>query len=170
MKTQDIKPSLKDLFTEIRTLRREVSLIMPSESLKEYKHPKRIVTSYKKALKEHPLHADYSNKWVRAFATKAIFQYATRMFHTNRPLTRRSTRYEIARQEIVGTWGDVFIQGHSLIPSTILFWPWRKYHPVWNRRSERCVWLVIGTYDWVVDALFELAATLRYSQWTQKGV
>ncbi len=62
MRTREKTPSLKDLFREVRTLRREVSLITPTESLAEYRHPKRILASYKKALTAHPIHANHSDR------------------------------------------------------------------------------------------------------------
>ena len=61
-KTKAKNPSLKDLFDEVRALRRDVALMIPTESLSDYKHPKRLMTAYKKAITEHPIHADRSNR------------------------------------------------------------------------------------------------------------
>ena len=56
-KTKSKKPSLKDLFEEVRALRREVAMFLPTESFEGYKHPKRILASYKKALAKYPAYA-----------------------------------------------------------------------------------------------------------------
>ena len=53
--------SLEDLFAEVKALRQEVSLFMPTESLEGYTHPSRLLASYKKALISHPTHASHSN-------------------------------------------------------------------------------------------------------------
>lgn len=45
---------MRDVLREVRELRRDVSLILPSESLSGYAHPRRILTSYRKATKLHP--------------------------------------------------------------------------------------------------------------------
>jgi len=42
------------ILQELQLLRRQVSLILPQESLKDYSHPQRIKRSYQKALKKHP--------------------------------------------------------------------------------------------------------------------
>lgn len=41
------------LLEEIRLLRHELMLLLPSEDLKDYAHPARIKHSYQKALKEY---------------------------------------------------------------------------------------------------------------------
>ena len=45
---------LNNIFREIRLLRNEVSLLMPTEDIKEYSNPTRIKNSYRKALKHYP--------------------------------------------------------------------------------------------------------------------
>ena len=39
--------SLRDVLEEVRALRRDVSVIMPTESVNEYKNKKEIVTAYR---------------------------------------------------------------------------------------------------------------------------
>lgn len=46
---------LRNIFKEIRLLRNEVSLFMPTESIEEYAHSERIRNSFKKALKHYPV-------------------------------------------------------------------------------------------------------------------
>jgi hypothetical protein len=55
------KPSLKDLFDEVRALRREITMFLPTESLAEFANPKRIMASYKKAVAKYPTHESYQN-------------------------------------------------------------------------------------------------------------
>jgi hypothetical protein len=55
------KTSIAKLIKEVAALRRDVSLLVPTESLSGYKHSKRITASYKKALASHPLHAGHHN-------------------------------------------------------------------------------------------------------------
>ena len=43
------KVSLKDLFKEVRALRRDVSVFMPTESVDEYKNKKDILSAYRDA-------------------------------------------------------------------------------------------------------------------------
>lgn len=45
---------LRSILQEIRLLRYEVRLILPTEDLQEYAHPKRIKRSYENALKAYP--------------------------------------------------------------------------------------------------------------------
>ena len=45
---------LKTVLKEIRLLRQEFFLLFPSEDILDYKHPDRIVESYKDAVKEYP--------------------------------------------------------------------------------------------------------------------
>lgn len=45
---------LTRVLREVQSLRRDVSLIIPSESLDEYAHPARIIASYRRAAKKHP--------------------------------------------------------------------------------------------------------------------
>ena len=45
---------LQNIFKEIRLLRSEVTLFMPTEDLKEYAHPFRIKSSFDKAIKQYP--------------------------------------------------------------------------------------------------------------------
>jgi len=45
---------LYDVLEEVRRLRKEVMLLFPSESIKDYTHPQRIKRSYEKALKRYP--------------------------------------------------------------------------------------------------------------------
>ena len=49
------KNILVDIFREIKLLRNEVSLFIPTEELKGYAHPERIKNSYKKAIKQYPV-------------------------------------------------------------------------------------------------------------------
>ena len=44
---------LKTILQEIRLLRSEMSLLLPSEDIKEYSHPDRIKRSYLKAIKQY---------------------------------------------------------------------------------------------------------------------
>ncbi len=45
---------LKQVLQEIRILRHEFSLLLPSEDIEEYEHPDRIKHSYQKAIKKYP--------------------------------------------------------------------------------------------------------------------
>ena len=45
---------LNEVLHEIRSLRREFSLILPQEDLEDYVHPEQIKRSYEKALKKFP--------------------------------------------------------------------------------------------------------------------
>ncbi len=47
---------MRDVLKEVRELRREVSLVIPTESLSGYAHPKRILTSYRAATKRYTPH------------------------------------------------------------------------------------------------------------------
>ena len=49
---------MRDVLREVRELRREVSLVIPSESLKGYAHPRRILTSYRRATRKYPPRKD----------------------------------------------------------------------------------------------------------------
>jgi len=46
--------TLESMIKELRLLREAVELLIPQEDLKDYIHPERIKTSYKKALKKYP--------------------------------------------------------------------------------------------------------------------
>jgi len=52
--------TMQAILEELRLLRSEVSLLLPQEDLNGYENPKRIVNSYKEAIKEHPP-ATYGN-------------------------------------------------------------------------------------------------------------
>jgi len=43
---------VRALSHEVKSLRRDVAIALPSESLDEYAHPKRILTSYRRATKK----------------------------------------------------------------------------------------------------------------------
>ena len=43
---------VRALSDEVKSLRRDVAIAVPSESLDEYAHPKRILASYNRATKE----------------------------------------------------------------------------------------------------------------------
>ena len=45
---------VRALSHEVKSLRRDVAIALPSESLDEYAHPKRILTSYRRAMKKFP--------------------------------------------------------------------------------------------------------------------
>ena len=45
---------LEVILNEIRTLRRDLSLVLPQEDLKNYDNPSRIKKSYQKAVKLYP--------------------------------------------------------------------------------------------------------------------
>jgi len=45
---------MRDVLKEVRGLRRDVSLILPTESVSGYAHPRRIVSSYNRATKLYP--------------------------------------------------------------------------------------------------------------------
>jgi len=47
-------PTLAKIYTEIKALRRELAVLMPRESLSDYTHPKKIVSAYKRAIKQYP--------------------------------------------------------------------------------------------------------------------
>lgn len=46
---------LNDIFREIRLLRNEVSLLIPTEDIKEYENHERIKSSYNNAIKQYPI-------------------------------------------------------------------------------------------------------------------
>lgn len=50
---------LEHILSEVRTLRREVSLFMPSESLKDYNNASDIKAAYRKAASMYPLHGSH---------------------------------------------------------------------------------------------------------------
>ena len=53
--TQPISPQvLQYILKELRLLRQEVMLLFPQDDLEAYAHPKRIKSSYQKALKKYP--------------------------------------------------------------------------------------------------------------------
>ena len=55
MKTADKTEKLmRDVLKEVRGLRRDVSLILPTESVSGYAHPRRLVASYRRATKLYP--------------------------------------------------------------------------------------------------------------------
>ena len=56
-KTISRSVSLKDLFREVRALRMEVAMFLPTETIDGYKHPKRIMVAYKKAIEKYPAYA-----------------------------------------------------------------------------------------------------------------
>lgn len=45
---------IKTILSEIRLLRKEVSLLIPHEEMDGYAHPSRIKKSYEKAIKNYP--------------------------------------------------------------------------------------------------------------------
>ena len=45
---------LEKIYQEIKSLRRDLARVLPSESLEEYDNSKSIILSYKKALKKYP--------------------------------------------------------------------------------------------------------------------
>jgi hypothetical protein len=45
---------LKEIFKEVRSLRRDFDIFIPTESLQDYAHHSRIKNSLKKALQEYP--------------------------------------------------------------------------------------------------------------------
>ncbi|MBI1754885.1 hypothetical protein HYR65_01210 [Candidatus Azambacteria bacterium] len=61
-KTKAQSASLRDVLNEIRALRREVSALMPLETIGGYAHPKRIIASYKRALAVHPRYAGHTDR------------------------------------------------------------------------------------------------------------
>lgn len=48
------KLAAEEILKELRLLREEISLILPSEDLKDYAHSRRIRRSYQKAMKKYP--------------------------------------------------------------------------------------------------------------------
>ena len=48
------KLSLKTVLKEIRLLRQDFWLLFPTEDLKEYKHPERIMNAYHNATQQYP--------------------------------------------------------------------------------------------------------------------
>ena len=56
-KTDDntiILREVRALSREVKGLRRDIEIVIPSESLDGYKHPKRILASYRRAMKKFP--------------------------------------------------------------------------------------------------------------------
>ncbi|MBI2612714.1 hypothetical protein HYW59_02790 [Candidatus Kaiserbacteria bacterium] len=45
---------VRALSHEIKSLRREVAIVLPTESIREFAHPKRILASYRRATKKFP--------------------------------------------------------------------------------------------------------------------
>ena len=45
---------LEKIYQEIKSLRRDLVRVLPSESLEEYDNSKSIILSYKRALKKYP--------------------------------------------------------------------------------------------------------------------
>ena len=45
---------MRDVLKEVRGLRRDVSLILPTESVSGYAHPRRLISSYRRATKLYP--------------------------------------------------------------------------------------------------------------------
>jgi len=55
MKSADKTEKLvQDVLREVRGLRRDVSLILPTESISGYAHPHRLVASYRRATRQYP--------------------------------------------------------------------------------------------------------------------
>lgn len=46
---------LQSIFRELQTIRKELSLIIPTEDIEEYVNPKRVKRSYQRALKRFPI-------------------------------------------------------------------------------------------------------------------
>jgi hypothetical protein len=46
----------KQIVNELRLLREQIALVLPHESLEDYANPRRILSAYRKALKEYPPH------------------------------------------------------------------------------------------------------------------
>jgi hypothetical protein len=44
---------LSSVLREVKSLRRDIDLIVPSESLENYKHPARILASFRRATKKY---------------------------------------------------------------------------------------------------------------------
>ena len=55
--TKDI--TLDAIFSELQKLRREVSLFLPTEELKNYDNASHIKVAYRKALSRYPLHGSH---------------------------------------------------------------------------------------------------------------
>lgn len=53
-RNQPTRNLLNQVLKEIRILRHEFSLLLPSEDLEEYEHVDRIKRSYQKAMKKYP--------------------------------------------------------------------------------------------------------------------
>ena len=53
-KTPPTRGLLNQVLREIRILRNEVSILLPSEDLEDYEHSDRIKRSYQKAIKKYP--------------------------------------------------------------------------------------------------------------------
>ncbi|OGG79674.1 hypothetical protein A3A39_01740 [Candidatus Kaiserbacteria bacterium RIFCSPLOWO2_01_FULL_54_13] len=49
-----ILSELRALSREVKNLRRDVAFVLPTESLDEYAHPKRILNSYRRATRKFP--------------------------------------------------------------------------------------------------------------------
>ncbi|OGG58800.1 hypothetical protein A2765_05270 [Candidatus Kaiserbacteria bacterium RIFCSPHIGHO2_01_FULL_56_24] len=45
---------VRALSREVKNLRRDIEVVIPSESIEEYAHPKRILASYRRAAKKYP--------------------------------------------------------------------------------------------------------------------
>jgi len=48
---------LSKVLREVRSLRRDIDIIVPSESLNDYKHPDRILASFRRATKKYATRA-----------------------------------------------------------------------------------------------------------------
>lgn len=55
MVTQQLQTTITLLVKEVRTLREDIALMLPYESIEEYAHPKRISASFKRAIKKYPI-------------------------------------------------------------------------------------------------------------------
>ena len=49
---------VRALSREVKGLRRDIELVIPYESIEEYAHPKRILASYRRAIKQYPPRRD----------------------------------------------------------------------------------------------------------------
>ncbi|MDO8751932.1 MAG: hypothetical protein Q7J22_00030 [Candidatus Wolfebacteria bacterium] len=54
LKSATQSDTLTAILDEVRMLRKELSFLIPTESIGDYAHPKRLKRSLEKAMKEHP--------------------------------------------------------------------------------------------------------------------
>lgn len=54
MTNKTLEKNLNKVLRELKALRRDVSLVLPSERITDYRNPKSIRDAFKKAMKQYP--------------------------------------------------------------------------------------------------------------------